>query len=177
MVERPEAAAGVVEDAVEHHPDPARVAGVEQLAEGRVAAEQGVDRQVVVRVVAVVRRRREDRVEVDRVDAQRNEMVEMLGDAEEVPALEAGLGGRRVPGLQRARLVDPRARREAVREDLVEDGVADPIRGYDGHGLDLRLDRSWEMRCASRCGPSSRATTVPSSRSSAKGRRPCARGR
>ena len=43
VVERPEAAAGVVEDAVEDDPHPAAVRLVEQLAQRVVAAEQRVD--------------------------------------------------------------------------------------------------------------------------------------
>ena len=80
-MERPEAASGVVEHAVEDDPDPAVVGGVEQLAQRRVAAEQRVDREVVVRVVAVVRGRLEDRREVQRVDPEVLEVVEVLGDA------------------------------------------------------------------------------------------------
>ena len=81
VVERPEAAPGVVEHAVEHDPDAAGVRRVEQLAQGRVAAEQRVHLEVVVRVVAVVRRRREDRRQVQRVDAQVREVGQVLGDS------------------------------------------------------------------------------------------------
>ena len=89
MVERPEAAAGVVEDAVEDDPHAAGVGRVEQLAQGRVAAEQRIDQLVVVGVVAVVRGRGEDRVQVERRDAQVAQVVEVLGDAQQVAALEA----------------------------------------------------------------------------------------
>ena len=47
---------------------------------------------------------------------------------EQVAALEAVGRGRGVPGFERARLWHSDAAREAVREDLVEDGVADPVR-------------------------------------------------
>ena len=102
--------------------------GVEQLAQGIVAAEQRIDVVVVVRVVAVVRRRSEDRSQVERRDAQGGEVVEPLDDAEQVAALEAVRRGRRVPRFERAGLRDALARREAVGEDLVEDRVADPVR-------------------------------------------------
>ena len=69
-MERPEPSAGVVEDAVEDHPHPAGVGGVEQLPECGVAAEQGVHAHVVIRVVAVVRCGTEDRVQVERRDPQ-----------------------------------------------------------------------------------------------------------
>ena len=131
VVERPEAATGVVEDAVEDDPHPALVGAIEQLAERRVAAEQRVDLEVVVRVVAVVRGRLEDRRQVDRGDAEVLEVVEPLGDAEQVAALEPVRRRRRVPRLERPGLRHPLARREPVREDLVEDRVADPGRRVD----------------------------------------------
>ena len=131
-MERPEPAAGVVEDAVEDDPHAAAVRRVEELAERRVAAEERVDLEVVVRVVAVVGGRLEDRRQVQRVDAERLDVVEVLDDPEEVAALEAVVRRRGVPRLERARLRDPRAARESVREDLVEDGVSDPG-GRVGH--------------------------------------------
>ena len=100
MVEGPEAAAGVVEDAVEDDLHPARVAGVEQLAERGVAPEKRVDRQVVIGVVAVVRGGGEDRVEVERRDPERLQVVEPIDDAEEIAALESRGGRRRIPRLQ-----------------------------------------------------------------------------
>ena len=105
-MERPEPASGVVEHAIEHDPDPALVGGVEQLAQGVVAAQQRVDREVVVRVVAVVRCRREDRRQVQRIDPEVLEVAEMLGDAPQVAALEAGAVGGASHGLERTRLVD-----------------------------------------------------------------------
>ncbi len=133
MVEREEAAAGVVEDTVEDDAHPAAVRGVEQLAQGVVAAEQRVDLEVVVRVIAMVRGRTEDRGQVDRGDPEVLEVVEVLGDPAQVAALEPVIGRRRVPRLEDARLVDPVAAGEPVREDLVEDRVADPGRRVDRH--------------------------------------------
>src|SRR5207302_5899681 len=63
VVELEEAAACVVEDAVEYNPYTPRVGSIEQRAQGSVAAEQRVDVVVVVGVVAVVGRRLKDRVE------------------------------------------------------------------------------------------------------------------
>ena len=104
-MERPEAAARVVEHAVEDDPHPALVGPVEQLAQGVVTAEQRVDREVVVRVISMIRGRLEDRRHVDRGHAQVDEVVQVFGDAEQVAALESvdvvgGVShGSRSPGL------------------------------------------------------------------------------
>ena len=87
VVERPEATTGVVEDAVEDDAHPPAVRHVEQLAQRLVPAEQRVDMEVVVRVVAVVRRGLEDRRQVDRRNAEVLQVVEPLDDAEQVAAL------------------------------------------------------------------------------------------
>ena len=116
----------MVEDAVEDDAHPTGVGGVEELAEGGVAAEERVDPVVVPGVVPVVRGGSEDRVEIEGGDAEVLQVVELLGDTEEVASLEA-VGGRR--GVPRLEVRGPRealAPREAVGEDLVEDGVADP---------------------------------------------------
>ena len=94
-MERPETAAGVVEDAVEDDLHAARVGRVEQLAQRRVAAQQRVDHLVVVRVVTVVGRRGEDGIQVQRRDAELAQVVEMLGDAQQIAAFETGTRGRR----------------------------------------------------------------------------------
>jgi hypothetical protein len=57
-------------------------------------------------VVAVVRRRGEDRVQVDRVDAEILEVVEVLDHAEQVATLEPKERRRRVPRLHGAGLRD-----------------------------------------------------------------------
>jgi hypothetical protein len=126
-VERPEAAPRVVEHAVEDDPHPAGVGLVEQHAQRQVPAEQGVDRQVVVRVVPVVRRRGEDGCQVQRRDPEVDQVRQPLGDPQQVAALEPVLCRGVVPGLERTRRGDPAGAREAVREDLVEDGVANPV--------------------------------------------------
>ena len=60
----------MVEDAIQDHANAAAVRGIKQRAECRVAAEHRVHLVIVVRVIAVVRPRAEDRVEVDGVDPQ-----------------------------------------------------------------------------------------------------------
>jgi hypothetical protein len=127
----------MVEDAVEDDPHAAGVGLVEQLSERGVAAEQRIDHLVVVGVIAVVRGRREDRVEVERGDPQLGEFVEVLRDAQQVAALEAKRRRRGIPRLHRPGFGDAPARREAVREDLVEDGVATQS-GPDERWLPLR---------------------------------------
>ncbi len=114
---------------------------VEQFPQRLVAAEQRIDREVVVRVVAVVEPPTEDRVQVQRVDPEVDQVVQPLDDPEQVAALEPMRRGRRVPRLQVAGLADAIARREPVGKDLVEDRVADPVRGIDAH-------RRW--RCGGR---------------------------
>ena len=132
VMERPEAAAAVVEHAVEDDPHPPAVSLGEELAEGLVPAEERVDRAVVVGVVAMVGGRGEDRREVEGGDAKLGEVRQSLGDTEQVAALEAVDGRRAVPRLEPARLGDALARSEPVWEDLVEDGVTDPVGCVDG---------------------------------------------
>ena len=68
------------------------------------------------------------------------QVVEMLHNPEQVPALEPESRRGRVPSLQVTGLVNPRARRESVREDLIGDRVRDPLRriGVRAHGRILR---------------------------------------
>ncbi len=128
VVERPETTTGVIEHAVEDDPHSACVGFVDELSQSRVAAQERIDHLVVVGVVAMVRCRSEDRSQVQRRYAEAREVVEVFNDTEQVAALEAVMGGRRVPGLERARLGHSSAGGETVRKDLVEDGVPDPIR-------------------------------------------------
>ena len=140
VVEGEEAAAGVVEHPVEDHAHAAPVGGVEQSAQGVVAPEHRIDREVVVGVVAMVAPRGEDRVEVDRRDAEVGEVVEPFRHAVEVAPLVAVHGGRRVPRLQPRGLRHAPAAGEAIGEDLVEDGVLDPVGRVDvgGHAAGYR---------------------------------------
>ena len=113
-----EPAAGVVEDAVEHHPDPPRRRR-HQRVEAVVAAEQRVDLEVVVGVVAVVGARSEDGIEVDGVDPQVLDPVEPLDDPDEVASLcsRGGWAGRpRARGCQAVRPV-PNGRTGRGRSD------------------------------------------------------------
>ena len=66
----PKATAGMIEDAVEDDPHAPVVGRIQQLAQGGVAPEQGVNLIVIIGVVAVVGGRGEDRGQVQRGDAE-----------------------------------------------------------------------------------------------------------
>ena len=70
VVEGPEAAPAVVEDAVEDDPHPSGMGLIQQLAQGGIAAQEGVHVEVVVGVIAMVGGGGEDRVQVQGRDAQ-----------------------------------------------------------------------------------------------------------
>ncbi|MNS97004.1 hypothetical protein D3C72_1313260 [compost metagenome] len=129
--------AGVVEHAVDDHLDAVLVKLADQALELGVGAEARIDLHVVGRVVLVVRAGLEERVEVDRVDAHRLQVGDLLAHAGEVTAhevVEVGLG---VPGHGALGVVGLVAVGEALGEDLVEDRVFDPL-GGEALGLGLR---------------------------------------
>jgi hypothetical protein len=146
VVEGPEAAARVVEDAVENNADVAGVGGVEELAQGVVAAEQGIDLVVVVRVVAVVGRGGKDGVQVEGRDAQVVQIVEIVDDAVEVAALKSLFLGGSAPWLEINLLLvrDLPAPGKAVGKDLVEDGVLCPVGGI--HCVRRWGVKGWALR-------------------------------
>ncbi len=127
VVELEESPAGVIEHAVQDDLDPLRVRPVDQAAERGIAAEHRVDAEIVVRVIPVVRGRLEDRREVDRVDAQIQQIIEMFEHPDQVAPLVPVRRGRVAPGVEVRGLGDRQAPGEAVGEDLVEDRVADPV--------------------------------------------------
>ena len=150
-VEVARVAAGVVEDAVEDDGDAVRLRIGAERAERLLVAEQRIDALVVGRVVAVVARRLEDRVEVERGDAERLEVAELLADALEraavevpgehlvgllvelvgdglVPVLDEAALGSLARGIERLGALAPIvAAGEAIGEDLVDDAVAVPV--------------------------------------------------
>src|SRR3954451_22902712 len=124
----------MVEYTIQHHLQATPMRLVEQGAEGSVAAQQRIDLVVIVGMVAMVRGRLEDRSEVDRRRAKRLNVIEMLDYAQQVAAFVALNRRRAIPGLKIARLGQLVALREAVGENLVEDGVLDPAGGLNfGH--------------------------------------------
>ena len=126
-MELEEAARGVVEDAVQHHPDAPGVGRVQQLAQRRVAAQHRVHLEIVVGVIAMVRPGAEDRVEIDRVDPQVGQVVQMLDYTQQITALVAVTGGRRAPRLQVGCLGHAVRLGKAIGEDLIKDSVPNPV--------------------------------------------------
>ena len=135
-------AARVTEHAVEDDADAARTRFLYERAEILDVAKHGVDLMIVPCVVVMVALGLKDGVEVDARDAEIGEVVEFADDPFEVPA-EKVIGNdllrirvfeihgivRPVRSNDRAFLADdlvPRAR-EAIREDLIHDGVLEPI--------------------------------------------------
>ena len=134
MVELIEAAAGVVEHAIQNHFHLALVGGLEQFLEGSIATQNRIHAQIILGVIPMVGRALEDGAQVERVHAQVLQVVQLLGHAQQVAALKAVVGGLVVPWLQVGRLVDALALGKAIREDLIEDGVFDPVGSLNRHG-------------------------------------------
>ena len=121
-----------------------------QAPEVLLGAEELVDAHVVRRIVAVVARRLEDGVEVDRRDAHLGEVGEVLLDAAqgspvEVPAadgarLVAVVDRGRVPVLDDVLLAAPPRMGEAVGEDLVHDAPLVPRRSLGAVPVDGDLE-------------------------------------
>ena len=125
----------VVEHAVEDDLHAARARPVDEVLEVLHRPEVRIDRAVVGGVVAVVRLRREDRVEVDRRDAEALQVVELARDAREVAAhvvAAARALDRRAP-RRRVAVEAPRAVRRRV-------GVAAAV------ALGLRVPRQLQDR-------------------------------
>ncbi len=148
--ERPVPAAGVVEDAVQYEAHPASVARRHELAHRVLAAQHRVHLHEVTGVVPMVRGAQEHRRGVQRVHAERLDVVQVRGDAAQRAALEAADGGRRSPRVHlRARREARGVGREAVGEDLVHHRVLPPVeraRRVRGRGLDDPPRRSVVVR-------------------------------
>src|SRR5690606_16803844 len=135
---------GVTGHQVEQHPDAAAPGAVHQAGQVVVGAVAGGDGEVVGDVVAgVPEGRGEARVEPDGVHAEPLEMVEPLLDAGEVAdAVAVGV-------------------REALRIDLVEDGVGQPLAGRACVMTEVRgLHGASSLREASAASAATR-TAVP----------------
>ena len=126
-MELKKASAGVVEDSVQNDPNASIVSFVNHASQCLSAPEHGVDLLVVVRVISVIGGRLEHGREVDRGDAERNQVIEVLEDADQIAALIAVISGRCTPRVEVAGLRHRRAPREAIGENLVEDRVANPF--------------------------------------------------
>src|SRR5579863_4207876 len=100
----------VIRDEIDNQADAAAMRLRQQPIERREVAEVRMDPAVVADVVApIVQRRRVNRIQPDRIDAERGQVVEMRGDAVEIADSVA------VRICKRARI------------DLVEDGTLPPM--------------------------------------------------
>ncbi len=146
--------AGVIEYAVEHDADAALFRLRAEGAEVLLVAEERVDRFVVGGIIAVVGGGLKDRVEVERGDMERGEVVELFRDAgevaaEEVLAVVAALVGaaerRFVPALVERAAADQAIHAaqlcaiKAVGEDLVGDAAAEPVGRFGAPVVDGQL--------------------------------------
>jgi hypothetical protein len=109
------------------------VGGIDEFAEGGVAAEERIDGEIVVGVVSMIGRRREDGIKVKCGDAKLLQVIKVFGNAAEVPPLETERGWWAVPGLEVEILGEATALGETIRKDLIEDRVFDPLRRDDRH--------------------------------------------
>src|SRR5262249_35538626 len=137
-----EAASDVVEHTVEDHADAPSVAGGHERGERFVVPEPPVHVEVVGGVVAV-RRRLEERTQVERVHAERAPVVD--------PVVQPGQ-----PWHRRTRaVVRRRGPAEAERIDVVEDGIRPPARGHVG-----RVVQSIRSRKAAAAASNARAWSM-----------------
>ena len=100
VVELEEPTAGVIEDPVENDPNAALVCSSEHRVESLIAAENRVDAEVIMGVIAMVRGALEDRVEPKGVNPELGEVVKFVGHAPEISALVAMKGGWLVPRFE-----------------------------------------------------------------------------
>ena len=89
--------------------------------------EPWIDLEIVACVVAMVGRRKKYGVQVECIDAKIQKVIEMPKDSAQVTALESPLGGWCAPFLYIRGIVDSVAIGEAVRKNLVKDGVLNPV--------------------------------------------------
>src|SRR5205085_10488549 len=91
---------GVIEDSIEDQMHAALIDGRDERLKRGIAAERRINVQVIVRVVAMIRARGEDRIQIDRVNAEALQVVEFLFDAFQITAVEL----RAVSAVERAGL-------------------------------------------------------------------------
>jgi len=86
-----------------------------------------------VRVITMIRGGLKDWIQVDGSDAQLNEIIQMLDDAEQIAALESKCGGWRIPRFKVVRLFHAITFGKPIRKNLIKDGILDPRWCNDGH--------------------------------------------
>ena len=137
-------AARVGEHAVENDAHAARVSSVTQGAEVLLRAEHGIRAAIIRRIIAVVRPRHENRVQVENADAQLLQIRQLFADAREISAekivvahlaLRIGAVLRQLVGafmhperLELAGQVAAAAAGKAVREDLIHHSARRKVR-------------------------------------------------
>ena len=82
-------------------------------------------------MIAMVRGGLKNRIQVKSGYAQVLQLIQVLGNPDQVAAFEAMQCWRRFPRLEVSWLGDRFAAGKAVGEDLVEDGMLDPIGGCE----------------------------------------------
>ncbi len=120
----------MVEHAVYHDAHPTAVKFLDQGLEGGFIAEVRINLRVVLGVVFVHRGGLVDGRQVDAAHAQLLEIVELAGDARQVAAEKLAGFHRPVlsPGQHALGVQAVVAVAEAIRENLIPDGVLDPGR-------------------------------------------------
>ena len=111
--------AAVVEHAVENDAHPARVDTIDQPPQIVLRAEGRVDLEIIGRVVLVVRRRAEDRRQIQTRRAERLNIVELLCNARQIAAHEILPRRRRAPIFRARRGKGWVSVLEPLREDLI----------------------------------------------------------
>ena len=99
-MELPEAAAGVIEYAVERHADIFLVRCIEQFAERLVTAQKRINVIVIVGVIAMIGCGCKDRREINGVRSKVFDVVEMFCYTAQIAALESINSRRRIPRLE-----------------------------------------------------------------------------
>ena len=128
VMKRPEAAATVVEDPIEQQPHPPAFELRQERLKGRLAAQQRIDLEVVVGVVAVIGGRAEDRIEIEAAHPQALEVIEPVQHAPEITPLKVVLVRGTTPGRQQQVVLLGRSptAAEAIRKDLIDNGIRCP---------------------------------------------------
>ena len=103
--------------------------GVDQGIEGSVSPQQRINRQVVVRVIAMIRRRTEDRRQVQTGDTHALKFLQRLDHPVEITPLKPLFRGVVSPGFERQRALgqNPAAAAETVRKDLIKHRIRHPL--------------------------------------------------
>ena len=143
---------GVVEDRIQQQTHPARAGGGAQVGQGRIPAEMRVDVLEVLDVVLVHARRGEDRVQIERADAEILEILEGLDHPRQIAAVDLGVGPVGIDGLTpglgpdgplpaahlpaeqgvtQARIAIAKTLGKDLIEDLVGHPIGGPLRGVE----------------------------------------------